>query len=144
MQEEIDRLNKLRALLKIERDEDFKQYQQHFARNNINYRKEKGVTWYPIVINNAEIGLGEFLSLEIERTTNHNEPHQFTEGKLAELFSNAYPEAEPIKGTIKIIGPNKIRLSLNTDELPDWTDEGKLGINLLQGFFGLCRIYQCL
>ncbi|MES2397975.1 MAG: AAA domain-containing protein, partial [Bacteroidota bacterium] len=131
MEQQIDRLLNLRRLLKVERDEDFAQYKQHFSRNNINYRREKGVTWYPVVITNVEIGHGEYLSIEIERTTNHNEPHQFSGGKNAALFSNTHPDEQPITGIIKVINPNKIRLSLSIDELPDWCDDGKLGINLL-------------
>lgn len=131
MEQQIDRLLNLRRLLKVERDEDFAQYKQHFSRNNINYRREKGVTWYPVVITNVEIGHGEYLSIEIERTTNHNEPHQFSGNKSAALFSNTYPDEQPINGIIKVINPNKIRLSLSIDELPDWCDDGKLGINLL-------------
>lgn len=131
MDSKIERLLNLRKLLKVERDEDFAQYKQHFSRNNISYRREKGVTWYPVVITNTEIGHGEYLSIEIERTTNHNEPHQFSGGKNAALFSNTHPDEQPINGIIKIINPNKIRLSLSVDELPDWCDDGKLGINLL-------------
>jgi ATP-dependent RNA/DNA helicase IGHMBP2 len=131
MEQKTDRLLQLRKLLKIERDEDFAQYKLHFSRNNINHRKENGVTWYPIVITNIEIGLGEYLSIDVERTTNHNEPHQFSGGKIASLFSNNNNEAGTLNGTIKVLGPNKIRLSLNIDELPDWCDDGKLGINLL-------------
>ncbi len=131
MKPPIDRLLLLRKLLKIERDEDFAQYKQHFSRNNINFRKENGVTWYPIVISNIEIGHGEYLSIDIERTTNHNEPHQFSGGKNAALFSNTYPDEQAINGIIKVINPNKIRLSLSIDELPDWCEDGKLGINLL-------------
>ncbi len=131
MEQQIERLLNLRKLLKVERDEDFAQYKQHFARNNINYRRQNGVTWYPVVITNVEIGHGEYLSIDIERTTNHNEPHQFSGGKNAALFSNTYPDEQPINGIIKIINPNKLRLSLTIDELPDWCDDGKLGINLL-------------
>ena len=131
MEQQIDRLLNLRRLLKVERDEDFAQYKQHFSRDNINYRREKGVTWYPVVITNVEIGHGEYLSIEIERTTNHNEPHQFSGNKSAALFSNTYPDEQPSNGIIKVINPNKIRLSLSIDELPDWCDDGKLGINLL-------------
>jgi len=131
VENKIDRLLKLKELLKIERDEDYAQYKKHFAQNNINYRKENGVTWYPIVISNIELGLGDYLSIDLERTTNHNEPHQFSGGKIAALFSNNHKDANPISGTIKVINPNKIRLSLTIDELPDWCDDGKLGINLL-------------
>src|ERR1035437_2922920 len=129
--QQMARLQKLEKLLKIERDEDFEQYKKFFSRNNINHRKQNGVTWYPVVISNIGIGLGEYLQIEIERTTNHNEPHQFTGGKMAALFSNTHPDEEPINGTVKVLGPNKIRLSLTIDEIPDWCDDGKLGINIL-------------
>ena len=127
----LEHLQKLEKLLKIERDEDFAQYQKFFSRNNINHRKQNGVTWYPVVITNTGIGFGEFLNIEIERTTDHGMPHQFTGGKMAALFSNTHPDEEPINGTVKILGPDKIRLSLTIDELPDWCDDGKLGINIL-------------
>lgn len=131
MTESEERFKKLQELLKIERDEDLAQYRSFFLRNNINYRKENGVTWYPIIISNVEIGLGEYLIIDIERTTNHNEPHRFSGGKIASLFSNAHQDAKPINGTVKVLNQNKLRLSLNIDELPDWCDDGKLGINLL-------------
>nr|MBK9651688.1 AAA family ATPase [Bacteroidota bacterium] len=127
----MERLQKLRELLKIERDEDYEQYKEHFSRNNINHRKQHGVTWYPIKINNTEIGFGDYISIEIERTNGLNESHKFSGGKVASLFSNVHTEAIPINGTIKILGQNKMRLSLNIDELPDWCSDGKLGINLL-------------
>src|SRR3954464_8978728 len=123
-EEKTARFKKLQQLLKIEHDEDLAQYKSFFLRNNINHRKENGVTWYPVVISNVEIGLGEYLNIEIERTTNHNEPHRFSGGKIAALFSNTYPDEHPINGTIKVIGPNKLRLSLNIDELPDWCSDG--------------------
>ena len=127
----MNRLTNLRRLLKIERDEDLEQYKAHFSKNNINHRKQNGVTWYPIRIISTEIGLGEYISIDIERTTNHNEPHQFSGGKTAALFSNANTDSNPINGIIKVLGPNKLRLSLSIDELPNWCDDGKLGINIL-------------
>jgi ATP-dependent RNA/DNA helicase IGHMBP2 len=125
------RFKNLQELLKIEHDEDLAQYRSFFLKNNINYRKENGVTWYPIIITNVEIGLGEYLIVDVERTTNHNEPHRFSGGKIASLFSNNHQDAKPINGTIKVLNANKLRLSLTLDELPDWCDDGKLGINLL-------------
>ncbi len=127
----VERLQELKRLIKIERDEDFAQYTEHFSRNNIQHRKRNGVTWYPVIISNTEIGIGEYLSIELERTSNHNEPHQFTGGKPAALFSALDASATPLNGTIKVIGPNKVRLQLTVDELPDWCEDGKLGLNLL-------------
>ncbi len=95
--EHLERLLKLEKLLKIERDEDYEQYRSFFSRNNITYRKQNGVTWYPIVITNTEIGLGEYLHIDIERTSNHNEPHQFSGGKMAALFSNIHNDVNSFK-----------------------------------------------
>ena len=128
---DLDRLPRLRDLLKVEHDEDLKQYRAYFSRDNINYRKQHGVTWYPVVIRNEELGMGDYLSIELERSSNLNEPHQFSGGKPAALFSNNFPDAAPLQGIVKLLGPNKLKLTLNVDELPDWCDSGKLGLNLL-------------
>ncbi|MFM7023079.1 MAG: AAA domain-containing protein [Flavobacteriales bacterium] len=127
----MEHLHRLIRLLKIERDEDFAQYKERFSRDNISYRKENGVTWYPVLISNVEIGVGEYLSLEIERTTNLDDPHLFSGGKQAALFSNKHNDAEQLVGTLKIMGPNKLRLTTTVDELPDWCEDGKLGLNML-------------
>ena len=124
-------LGQVKSALQKERDEDYNQYKSYFSRNNINHRKENGVTWYPIVISNTGIGLGEYIYIDIERTSQKGLPHQLAGGKQAELFSNNHPNATPLVGTIKTMGPDKIRLSLNVDDLPDWCDDGKLGVNLL-------------
>jgi hypothetical protein len=52
----VDRLKKLKQLLKTEREEDFRLYNEQFLRVNLEQRKKNGVTWYPIKINNEELG----------------------------------------------------------------------------------------
>ena len=84
----IERLKRVKKLLKIERDEDYRLYQDLFLRVNIEQRKKNGVTWYPIKINNEELGSGDLLHLEIERTSLLDKPHQFSSGKNVSLFSN--------------------------------------------------------
>ncbi len=124
------RLLELKQLLKTERDDDFQQYTDVFSKNSIQYRKQKGVTWFPVSIANSEMGLGEYLIIDVERTTNHNESHQFSNGKNVTVFSNQYPDEKPINGTIKLSLKNKLKISLTVDELPDWINDGKLGVNL--------------
>jgi superfamily I DNA and/or RNA helicase len=126
----IQRLKKLKELLKIERDEDFRLYNEMFLRVNLEQRKKNGTTWYPVKINNEEIGSAELVNLEIERTSMVDKPHQFSSGKNVSLFSNHSDENREITGTIKSVGKNIIRLVMHTDELPEWCYEGKLGINI--------------
>ena len=126
-------LLRLVELLAIEQEEDRKQYIAQFERCSINERKSNGVTWYPVVIVSEELGPAENLILEIERTTDHETAHQFSSGKVVELFSNAQSgrDSEGVQGTIKQVVKNRMRIAFNTDELPDWSSGGKLGLNLL-------------
>jgi superfamily I DNA and/or RNA helicase len=132
MEKEVEELIKLQAMLKTERDEDLKQYTEMFTRAGVAERRKNGLTWYPVVITNTEIGLGEYLVIEVERTTHHNEPHQFSGNKMAALFSNnTENEGAQVNGVVKFVSANKMKITLNVDDLPDWVDDGKLGVNLL-------------
>ena len=126
----IERLKKVKELLKIERDEDYRLYKELFLRVNLEQRKKNGVTWYPVKINSEELGSGDLLHLEIERTSLLDKPHQFSSGKNVSLFSNRDNEILEITGTIKSVTKNSLRLIIHSDELPDWCYDGKLGLNI--------------
>lgn len=127
----IEHLKLLKDLLFIEREEDFSQYNEQFLKAGIEARRKNGVTWYPIQILSQELGYGDLLQIEVERTTHLDEAHQFSSGKNISLFSNKEKEDNfEITGTIKRSGKNKILIILHTEELPDWAYDGKLGINI--------------
>src|SRR3954469_4351141 len=106
----VERLKHVKELLKTERDEDFRLYNDLFLRVNLEQRKKNGVTWYPVKINNEELGSGGLLHLEIARTSQIDKPHQFSSGKNVSLFSNHQDETKEISGTIKSVGKNTLKL----------------------------------
>ena len=57
---------KLLELLKIEKDEDQRQYQNKMVLTPLNERKKKGVSWYPISVKSTEIGTGENYYISVE------------------------------------------------------------------------------
>lgn len=124
-------ISQVTSALQHEHKEDLKQHEAYFKRNNLNHRKEQGVTWYPVIIANEEAGAGDYLIVEIERTQALNTSHKFGGGKMVSLFSNADAEAKPLKGTIKSVIHNRMRVALTVDDLPDWCKRGQLGVNLL-------------
>lgn len=126
----IERLRRLKQLLHTEREEDYRLYKEQFLRVNLEQRKKNGVTWYPIKINNEELGSGDLLHLEIERTTQTDKPHQFSSGKNVSLFSNQSDETHELTATIKTVSKNTMKLVVHSDELPDWCYDGKLGLNI--------------
>lgn len=118
-------------LLKIERDEDLKAYLKQTQTASAQERRSAGLTWYPIAIRGSEMSRGDYLSVEVERTTHLDLPHQLRFGMPAVLFSNHDPKTDRVEGVISYQGGNRLKITLRTDELPDWARDGKLGIDLL-------------
>src|SRR6478735_2379593 len=94
-------------------------------------RRENGMCWYPVAIRDTEIGRGDYLTIELERTTHQDIIHQLRFGMTAALFSNHAPKHDRIEGIIAHISGNKLKLSLRVDELPDWSRNGKLGVDIV-------------
>ncbi len=127
----MDYFKKLEQLLKAERQEDRAFYQQIIERSSVNQRRDNGLTWYPVAIRDTELTRGDYLSVEIERTTHQEIPHQLRFGSSAALFSNHDARQNRMEGVISYVSGNRLKITLKTDELPDWSRNGKLGIDLL-------------
>ncbi|MFD1819329.1 DNA helicase, putative [Pseudarcicella hirudinis] len=121
----------LLSLLHTEREEDRNQYRKLTEQSSVSDRRANGLTWYPVAIRGTEIGRGDYLTVEVERTTNQDIPHQLRFGMPAVLFSNHDAQNDRVEGTISHQSGNKLRLTLRTDELPEWSRDGKLGIDVL-------------
>ena len=122
---------RLQELVKTEREEDKQAYLELTRSSSINERRANGLAWYPIAIRGTELNKAEYITVEVERTTNTDINHQLRFGAAAMLFSNHDAKNNNIEGTITFAGGNRLKLSLRTDELPDWASDGKLGIDLL-------------
>lgn len=121
---------RLLELLKLEWEEDKKSFDEQTRSSSIQVRRENGYCWYPVAIRDTELGKGDYLTVQFERTTHKELPHFFRFGGSATLFSHHAPETNRIEGTISHINANTLKISFRTDELPDWADDGKLGIDL--------------
>ena len=127
----MDYFKNLAELLKTEKLEDQAQYKKLTESTSIGERRNNGLTWYPVAIRGQEMGRGDYLTVEIERTTHQDLSHLFRFGVPAVLFSNHDPKNDRIEGIITHQGGNRLKLNLRTDELPDWCRDGKLGMDVL-------------
>ncbi|RYG17044.1 MAG: DUF2075 domain-containing protein [Chitinophagaceae bacterium] len=121
----------LQELLDIERKADHQTYLRLTENTSAAERRNLGLTWYPIAIRNSEIGRGDYLTIEVERTTHQDLSQQFRFGSAVVLFSNHDPKNEKVDGVIANLNRDRMKISLRLDELPDWTRNGKLGVDLL-------------
>ncbi len=127
----MDYFKKLAGLLTIEQAEDRRIYEDLAQHSSVTQRRAAGLTWYPVAIRDVELGHGDYLTVEVERTTHPDIAHQLRFGAPAALFSNHDPHTDRLPGTITFQGGNKLKITLLIDELPDWARNGKLGIDLL-------------
>ncbi|HSU51809.1 MAG TPA: hypothetical protein VLJ41_14490, partial [Segetibacter sp.] len=125
----MDYFKKLAALLQIEKEEDRRSYQQIMEKLPVAERRANGLTWYPVAIKDTEIGRGDYLTVEVERTTHLDIIHQLRFGMSAALFSNHDAKSDRVEGTISYISAHRLKISLRVDELPEWLRNGKLGID---------------
>lgn len=121
----------LQDLLKKERDEDQRQYVALTANASAAERRAAGLAWYPIAIKGTELSKADYVTVEVERTTHTDLPHKLRFGASALLFSNHDAANDRVEGTVTFASGNRLKLQLRTDELPEWTRNGKLGIDLL-------------
>lgn len=127
----MDYFKKLSLLLQAERDADQQAFAQLTATTTVAQRRANGLSWYPVAIRGTEIGAGDYLTIELERTTHSDLPHQLRFGVAAALFSNHNSKEDRLEGIVSWQGGDRLKLSLRIDELPDWADDGKLGVDLL-------------
>ena len=127
----MDYFKKLGELLKMEREEDRQLYRKLTESSTVSERRSNGLTWYPIAIRGSEMSRGDYLTVEVERTTHQDLPHQLRFGVSAVLFSGHDPKENRVEGVLSHLSGNRLKITLHTDELPDWADDGKLGIDLL-------------
>ena len=124
----------LTMLLKKEWAEDLRQYKEKIQHTAIADKKKSGVCWYPVVVNSHYVGTGEKIVLELEKTSDFDQPHSFQSGASVSFYVNSGEKDKgrnAVSGVISFVRDKRMRIVLNEDELPEWIDDGKLGVDVL-------------
>ncbi|MFN8394914.1 MAG: AAA domain-containing protein [Bacteroidia bacterium] len=127
-----EELLRLLRLLDMERDEERRQWRERFLNTSLDQRVKEGTSWYPVVVESEEIGLGDRIVLEIARNAS-DERGPFQSGSIAALWCNAeaYRKNPPsVTGVVIKAAKDKVILALDADDTPEWIDEGKLGLDI--------------
>ncbi|MFT4739129.1 MAG: ATP-dependent RNA/DNA helicase IGHMBP2 [Paraglaciecola sp.] len=126
-----EHFSKLQSLLKIEREEDRKQFLQKIRNRSVNDRKRDGVCWYPVKVKASRLGVGDKWSLTVERNVADNQRHHFQTGCSVSLFVETASGQLSVSGIVSKLIDNSMTIILNQEEPPDWVDDRKLGVDLL-------------
>ena len=120
-------------LLKLEWAEDLANYKKKFLNTSIADKKKEGITWHPILLKKHKIGMGERLLVEVERMDT-NYPSSFSSGKSVTFFSTheGYQGMENrVNGVVNQVKKDLMVVTLQADEIPDWMQDSRLGVDLL-------------
>ena len=122
-----------RNLLKIEKEEDYRQYQDKILNTSIQERKKEGVCWYPVQLQSHRTGTGDRMVVQVERSIDDDSSHVFQVGSVVSLFicNSSSDRAQFIGGVISYLRKHVMKIVLNSHNLPDWIFEGKIGIDLM-------------
>jgi superfamily I DNA and/or RNA helicase len=132
MTDSMDELGKLANVLRIEQREDYNLHDAWLKRSSISERKKNGITWFPLRITETGFGLGAYPFLVVERNPGDRLNHQFQSAAPVSLFSAADGNEQlSINGTVGYVDDQRMKITFFCDEMPDWIDDGKLGVNLL-------------
>lgn len=118
-------------LLRLEKEADLAYYRQKVLLASLEDRKRDGVSWYPVVLESQKYSLGEKLIIRIRRTDESARSHVFQSGKIVNFFSNSLQNRPSVSGVVNDVRKNSMTITLNANELPDWANDGNLGVDLL-------------
>jgi len=139
----------LSKALQLEQEEESKGNQELLEKTTPQIRRERGFCWYPVKIVEDGYGMGAypFLVVENPRPT---KGHRFQSGNPVSVFSQADASFnERISGSIGYVDDQRMKIIFHADELPDWMDNGKIGVDVLfdersyrEMFFALKNVQQ--
>ena len=128
----VEELEHLKKLLLIEKQEDFEQFKTLVQSLPLTDRREKGLSWHPVDITKRGYSIGDRAFVTVKRIKDLNQPHRFRSGGTVRLFDNR-PDTKKAErsGVINYVDRNKMKIILNSTDLPEWLDRGDVGVDML-------------
>jgi ATP-dependent RNA/DNA helicase IGHMBP2 len=123
-------LTHLRELVQQERAEERKLHLEIIQAMPLKKRVEKGYSWYPLQVIQSGYGIGGRPTVTVQREG--EEAHQFRAGTSVNLFSTQPMVNAPQRaGVIKFVKKNRMKIILGGEDLPDWLQNGGVGVDLM-------------
>ncbi|MEM0993737.1 MAG: AAA domain-containing protein [Bacteroidota bacterium] len=125
-------LEKVLELLAIERQENYEYFKELMKSLSLEERVAKGFCWYPLNVIKTGYTVGDRAYIILQRTQHKDVSHHFRAGKVVNFFTKRprihYPER---LGIIDYLDKNKMRIILNTKDLPNWVKFDLFGVDLM-------------
>lgn len=125
-------LKELSRLLQLEKQADLEQFKYRVERLSMEERRAQGFSWYPLQITKQGYTYGERAFVIVERNATESTPHQFRSGKVVNLYTRQAAVQQPERtGVVQFVDKNRMKIILNSRDMPDWLNMGMIGVDLL-------------
>lgn len=124
-----ERIGELEKWLKLEKEEDLRQFQSYLLPLSLAEKRERGYLWYPLTIVHQGFSIGENVKITVERTKNKGSNHVFRAGnpvRLSEISDQK--EGSFIIGVVHFIREDTMQLIFGQSYLPDWVFKSSIAI----------------
>lgn len=129
MTEAQEYIAKLAKVFQLEKQEEIEQFQALSKSTSLTQRKNEGITWFPLKVRDERFGMSFRPIITLLRNPSDRSAHRFQTGSGIALFDDA--SGQNASGMVQEIDDSEVTIILQQDELPEWLDSKRLGINLL-------------
>ena len=124
-------LTELQELLELEKEADLEFHRQKILNLPLDKRVSEGYSWYNVTVTKSGYTIGDRAFVIIERPQPHK-PDQFRAGNMVNFFTRQPNVHKPERGgVIQFAERSRMKIILNTADLPEWIGLGLLGVDLL-------------
>lgn len=124
-------LEKLAELLALEKQKDFERFRAFVQSLPLSERVSEGYSWYPVEVIKSGYTYGERAFVTVTRTKESDVQHQFRAGQPVRFFTAVDELGKSEKsGVIHSLTRKNMKIILSAKDLPDWINEGSLGVDL--------------
>ena len=132
MSKVIEQIEELEKLLQLEKEADLEEFKSMIQKLPLKERQAKGFSWYPVRLVKKGYTFGDRAFILLEKENNLDTSHHFRSGKVVNLFTLQTAAKKPERsGVIHYVDKNRMKIILNSKDLPEWIGLGLLGVDLL-------------
>lgn len=128
----VEALQHLMELLLVEKKEDYEQHKAKIEALTLSERREKGFTWHPVEVVKTGFTVGDRAFVTVEIAKDNLKNHRFRSGQPINFYT-LQPEAykKEYSGVINFVDKNKMKIVLNSEDHPDWLNQGMIGVDMM-------------
>ena len=132
MEDPLKELKSQILFIRQEREAEYEHFKAMVQSLPMELRISKGYCWYPLQVLKSGYTIGDRAFILVERYRNRDQPHHFRAGKMVNLITQQPKIHDPEQsGVIDYIDQNKMKIILNTKDLPNWIKYDMLGVEML-------------